>query len=241
VLGFDNAAECDAEILSRALSSNKQRVAGVFADMDYRPTTLEKKGMGADDQRSRLEATIKVAVEESVPIQIRSGPSPPLTSNEDGGSSTCPYASVIVDLGKILLDSIRQYPALKVHLSCWTGKSEHLTALINAFPDNIFVGFDSTVSFAKASALHECVFDVPLTKVLIETGNPRTIPSVATKALGREAFAHSGLVPFIADAISTQKKTKLLTAEKIARISSENCIKLYSPTFGSEEEETFGA
>ena len=227
VLGFESAADCDAGALSRAISSNKGRVVGVYADLDY------PKGMSADDQRSRLEATIKVAAEESIPIQIRI---PPLPSNEDCESTgTSPYADAIVDLGKILLDAIRQYPTLKVHLSCWTGRSEHLTALLNAFPDNVVVGFDGTVTFAKATALHECVFDVPLTKILLETGSPRTIPSVATKAQGREAFAHSGLVPFIADAIATQKKTDAITAESVARIASENYIKLYSPTFISDE------
>ena len=128
VLGFDNAAECDGEALSKAISSNKRRVVGAYADLDYRPATLEKKGMNADDQRIRLEATIKVAAEESVPIQVRTSPSPS-TSNGDGDSSTSPYASVIVDLGKILLNAIGQYPTLKVHLSCWTGQSEHLAAL----------------------------------------------------------------------------------------------------------------
>ena len=234
VLGFDNAAECDADTLSKAISSNKKRVVGVYADLDYRPATLKKKGMNTDDQRSRLEETIKVAAEESVPIQIRTGPSPPSTSNGDDDSSTSPYANVIVDLGKILLNTIGQYPALKVHLSCWTGQSEHLTALLNAFPDNIFVGFDSSVTFAKASALHECVFDAPLDKMLVETGAPRIIPSIATKSLGREAFAHSGLVPFIADAIATQKKTETITAESVARASSDNFIKLYSPVFVDE-------
>ena len=234
VLGFDNAAECDGEALSNAISSNKRRVVGVYADLDYRPTTLEKKGMNADDQRSRLEATIKVAAEASKPIQIRTGPSPPSTSNGDDDSSTSPYASVIVDLGKILLNAIGQYPTLKVHLSCWTGQSEHLTALLSAFPDNIFVGFDGSVTFAKATALHECVFDAPLDKMLIETGTSRTIPSVATKALGREAFAHSGLIPFIADAIAVQKKTETITAEKVARMASENFVNIYSPTLIDE-------
>mmetsp|Transcript_17836 Transcript_17836/g.51060 ORF Transcript_17836/g.51060 Transcript_17836/m.51060 type:complete len:488 (+) Transcript_17836:51-1514(+) len=234
VLGSQNAAECDAGALSRAISSNKRRVVGVYADLDYRPTNLERKGMSADDQRSRLEATIRVAAEESMPIQIRTGPSPPSTSIEGGESSTSPYASAIVDLGKILLDNIRQYPTLKVHLSCWTGRSEHLTALLSAFPDNILVGFDATVTFAKATALHECVFDAPLAKILLETGSPRTIPSAVTKAQGREAFAHSGLVPFIADAIAAQKKTDTITAEKVARIASETFRKLYSPTFSDE-------
>lgn len=235
VLGFDHAVDCDAEALSKAISSNKRRVAGAYADLDYRPATLEKKAMGADDQRSRLEATIKVAAEESVPIQIRTSPSPPTTSNENDANSTSPYASVIVDLGKILLNAIGQYPTLKVHLSCWTGQSEHLAALLSAFPDNIFVGFDGSVTFAKATAFHECVFDAPLDKMLIETGTPRIIPSVATKALGREAFAHSGLIPFIADAIAVQKKMETLTAEKIARKTSENFANVYSPALNDEQ------
>ena len=132
------------------------------------------------------------------------------------------------------MNAIGQYPTLKVHLSCWTGQSEHLTALLSAFPDNILVGFDGSVTFTKATALHECVFDAPLDKMLIETGTCRTIPSVVTKALGREAFAHSGLIPFIADAIAVRKKTETITAEKVARMASENFVNIYSPVLVDE-------
>ena len=58
---------------------------------------------------------------------------------------------------------------------------------------------DSTVTFSKATQLHECAFDVPLSRVLLETGAPATIPSIVTKTVdSKQVFGHSGYIPFIA-------------------------------------------
>mmetsp|Transcript_30800 Transcript_30800/g.67614 ORF Transcript_30800/g.67614 Transcript_30800/m.67614 type:complete len:477 (+) Transcript_30800:153-1583(+) len=234
VLGFDNAAEFDAEALCNAISSNSDRVVGVFADLDYSPKVADRKGMSIDDQLNRLRKTIDVAVaaRNSCPIQIRTAPSPPAASKagnvaEEEVDAESPYSRVIVDLGKILLDYVRLYPFLRVHLSCWSGRPEHLTALLEAFPDNVWIGFDASVTFAKASIMHECAFDLPLSKLLLETGSPGTIPSAVTKAHGREAFGHSGHLPFVAAAIAAKKKTEEFTAENVARAASENTTSLY--------------
>jgi Tat protein secretion system quality control protein TatD with DNase activity len=92
---------------------------------------------------------------------------------------------------------------LKIHLSCWNGKSEHMMVLLKAFPDNLYIGFDSTITFQKATHIHECAFDVPLNKLVLETGSPSIIPSCIANSIDtRYAFCHSGYIPIIANEIA---------------------------------------
>ena len=92
------------------------------------------------------------------------------------------------------------------------------------------IGMHGRVSYTKAESLHECAFDIPLSRLLLETSKSRYVPSVVTKMLGRDAWNHSGLLPFVADAIAMKKTTKsrAVTALEIARASSENCARMYS-------------
>ena len=95
----------------------------------------------------------------------------------------------------------------------------------------MWIGLDASVTFAKASVIHDCAFDLPLSKLVLETGSPETIPSIVTKAQGRDAFGHSGHLPFVAEAVAVKKKTEGLTAENVARAASENTSALYfAPT-----------
>ena len=103
-------------------------------------------------------------------------------------------------------------------------------SLLQSFPNNVWFGFDSTVTFAKASHVHECAFDVPLDSILLETGS-NSIPSVVTKSMGRHAFSSSALVPFIAQAIAEIKKVDATT---VARTATANTLKLY-PKLSSDD------
>jgi Tat protein secretion system quality control protein TatD with DNase activity len=100
---------------------------------------------------------------------------------------------------------------------------------LQKFPHNIWIGMDGSVTFAKVTRAHECAFEVPLSKVLLETGAPTTIPSQISKSKGREAFCHSGLVPYIAESIAEFKSGGALdvSAEEVARAASTNTILLY--------------
>ena len=112
---------------------------------------------------------------------------------------------------------------------------------------------DSTVTFSKATQLHECAFDVPLSRVLLETGAPATIPSIVTKTVdSKQVFGHSGYIPFIAASMAhyaaknsqnsrylamhtrgtaTANNDNGITAEVIARAAAVNTQLLYGISF----------
>lgn len=222
-----NDTEEDAAVacLLEALSEN-DCIVGFFADLDYTPSVTSRPGCDRESQLRRLECTCQAAADANVTIQIHTSPGSSSASNTSSNDNeVTPYAKVMKDLKGVLTNAIAKYPLLKVHLSCWSGGADGMNTLLQDF-DNVWIGFDATVSYAKASNIHECAFDVPLKKVLLETG-ANTIPSVVAKSMGRDAFSHSGLVPFIADALAGMKKNEDITAEVVAQAASENTLKLY--------------
>ena len=115
---------------------------------------------------------------------------------------------------------------MRIHLACWAGKCEHMVKLLGAFPETIWVGFNGSAGFAKATVTHECAFDIPLGKLLLESDAPLVIPTPVASAMGRGAFCHSGLIPFVADAVSGVKKGAA-SAVEVARAAAENTALLY--------------
>lgn len=208
--------------------SNQERVVGVYCDLNYTPATLANLGTCKESQLAALRCTCHAAGRARVPVQIRTLPSVPTTTSTDDLSTdaySAPYTNVIQDLAQVLLETCQIYPHLQIHLACWNGRAEHMMTLLQSFPDNVWMGIDATCTFAKSSRAHECAFEVPLSRLLLETGDPRTIPSSVTKALGRDAFGHSGLIPHVASALAGIKK--ITTAEQVARVASENTLGLY--------------
>lgn len=196
------------------------RVVGFCAKLDYAADCLARTS--ADTQLRRLKATCQAALQEGVPVQIRVG-----TVEDDETQKR-----VMKDLAKVLLDAVPDgdedhqketpSPPLQIHLSCWTGKSETMMKLLAAFPDTLYIGMNPTVGFAKAAIAHECAFDVPLNRLLLETDN--VIPAPVAKSMGRKAFSHSALVTYCAIAVAEPKK---ISPEHVARAASENTIRLY--------------
>lgn len=91
----------------------------------------------------------------------------------------------------------------RVHLSCWNGKAEHLVALGGAFPpDQLVFGFDGRLGFSKAVHLHESAFEVSLNRIVLETGGPGILPPIVARHGGRNAFCHSGHLPFVAEELA---------------------------------------
>jgi hypothetical protein len=58
--------------------------------------------------------------------------------------------------------------------------------------------------------------------------------------MGREAFSHSGLVPFVAEALAAIKGSNdgIVTAEFVARRATENTLKLYPQLLACCERKT---
>ena len=107
----------------------------------------------------------------------------------------------------------------KIHLSSWNGKSEHMMVLLKAFPNNLYIGFDSTITFQKATHIHECAFDLPLNKLVLETCSPSIIPSCIANSIDtRYAFCHSGYIPIIANEIAKY------SSKNISNLNFNNCL-----------------
>jgi len=192
VVGLETEFQCGSEeidsnvtLLTQTIQDNES-ITGLFADLDFTPQTLRDPKQDRDTQIQRLRCTLKAATENRCPVQIRTKPSPQTIPERGDGKEDDPYSEVIREVCKILLEATTLDQNLKVHFSCWSGTSEHMSLLLQTFPDNIWFGFDSTVTFGKATYLHECAFDLPLSKLLLESGSPRTIPSEVAKSWGRK-------------------------------------------------------
>ncbi len=221
----DNHQEAALTSLLDTLAAN-DNIVGFFADLDCATDTLNRAGCDWQSQQQRLVCTCQAAAEANVVIQIRilPGASSSSSSNLDGDVSTGSYTKVVKDLTDILSTNVaKKYPMLKIHVSSWTGTAEDMLSLLQTFPENVWFGLDSTVTFAKACRVQECAFDVPLHRILLETG-ANSIPSIVTKSMGRHAFSSSALIPFIAQAIAEIKKVDAAT---VARAAATNTRKLY--------------
>ena len=202
-------------------------VVGVFSDLDYSTESLSRPGCDSESQLRRLRCTCQAAGEAGVPIQIRTLPSAGHADSTHLDSNT--YSDVMTDLETAIKETTETFPSIKIHLSCWSGTAEHMHKLLNSYPRNVWVGMDGSVTFSKAKHAHECAFDVPLTRLVLETGTPTTIPAPVASTLGREAFCHSGLIPYIAEAVARYRASSSLdsTAETVARCAASNTIELY--------------
>lgn len=226
----DNQKEAAVASLLEAQKQHSDKIVGFFSDLDYSKETLARPGCDKEHQIRRLGSTCQAASEASIPIQIRVLPAGPISraSADEDDTDTAAYRQAIEDLEEILTAVIEKYPLLKIHLSCWSGEADDMTKLLSKFTDNLWLGMDATVTFAKVTRAHECAFDIPLDKLLLETGTPTTIPATIARAKGRDAFNHSGLIPYIAEAIASEKSKTIDTSPReVARDASYNTLHLY--------------
>jgi Tat protein secretion system quality control protein TatD with DNase activity len=220
------------QALMETYQQNTDCVAGFFCDLDYHEEFLKRPGCDRESQLRRLKCTCQAAGETNQTIAIRTSPGAagllvfssehqPEQSLSLAGTQ---YAQVLLDLQTQLSETLDTFPSLNILLSCWSGRADHMTSICNAFPNNnIYIGLDGSVSFSKATHLHECAFDCPMERLVLETST--VIPASVANALGRDAFFHSATVPFLAEAVAHCKK--MVSAPQVARIASQNTLTLY--------------
>lgn len=262
----DSGKETSISSLVVAHENHPSSVVGFFCHLDYSciqvqsttattTTKIDKECKDREDQIRRLFWTCQAATKVGVSIQIRVLPAAPLSRRQAHTMDpTAPnimdptnnnYRHVMADLEALLRQIFLHMPSLKVHLSCWSGDAADMNRLLATWPQNVWIGMDASVTFAKVLRAHECAFDIPLSRLVLETGGPATIPSSISKAQkGRRAAfcCHSGLIPFVAEAIAKLKasrssatlvgtagdtSTGVVTAVTVARSASENTRLLY--------------
>ena len=245
VLGLTSAFNCSdkaqcneaTQAMVETIQSHAEQTIAVGSSLDFRPETVSQSGLDAQSQLHRLAATWRAAGLAKVPWQLHLLPGAASLVDSDSVAGTA-YAKVLLDAQAQLAAAIDAYPDLRVHVVGWSGKATHMMALLQAFPRNICaLGLDGTVTFAKAADLHECAFDIPLDRLVLETST--VIPSQVNQKLGRHAFFHSGCWPFVAQSVAEHKKT--VAVEQVVQAANENALALYpqlaSPTREAQVEQ----
>lgn len=216
----DDEAACAVAVAALLESANQttNKIVGFYSDLDYTSTT--KAGCHVDCQLRRLRCTCQAAGEAGLSLQI--------LLRTDANDNT------ISDLEPILQETTASYPALQV-LLIWSqspsSTSENMLALLQN-NTNIWIGMDASVGFAKAKHLHESAFDVPLSKLVLLSGQPSTTPPQIGQR--RDVFCHSGHIPHVAQAVAECKRGGV-TAESVARQAAANTLLLY-PGLGAVVE-----
>ena len=196
-------------------------VVGLFVQLDFRKKSKES-------QIQRLQTMCVAANLHNVPLQIsivgKSAASKASKNEYD------PYIDAVRAFARCAIG----YSNLSIHLSNWSGSSDTMKKLLDALP-GLMIGMNGRVSFTKSVLLHACAYDLPLERLLLESGAPSCLPSGVAKLLGKNGINHSGLIPFVAQAIALQKTTKSrkITAIDVARVSSNNSLRVYSRLFPS--------
>jgi Tat protein secretion system quality control protein TatD with DNase activity len=225
VAGFDlqtwhEMATVDEDALTQALleSCANPRVVGLFCRLDYTGALESSR----ETQLQMVKVTKAAASQANVPLQIQVSPG---CSGKD--TSEDPYQMVMEDLNVILEEASKSHPDLKVHLSCWNGTEEDMVQLLQQYKSNLWIGLDATATFSKAAykQAHDCAYEVPLNRILIETGT--VIPSSIAKHYTKEAFVQAGWMPFIAASVALRKGKLTPTAAEVAKRASENMLELY--------------
>ena len=206
------------------VKAHAEQILAIGATMDYSQDKLGEAGMDVPSQIFRLEVAWHAAGRLQVPLQLHLLPgAASLDQGRDSVAGT-DYARVLLDAQSQMTTAVAVFPDLAIHVVGWCGKAAHMNALLQAFPRNIqAVGLDGTVTFAKATDLHECAFDIPLDKLVIETAS--VIPSQVNHRLGRTAFFHSGWWPFVAQSVADHKKS--VSVHQVVQAANENARRLY--------------
>jgi len=222
----------DQETATQCLVSTIQEnheVIATFVWLDYTSEKLGQPGMDACSQVGRLHCCWEAAGRAQVPLQVQVSPGASTLDPEVNSVAGTDYAKVLLELQSNLTTAVTKYPKLQIHLVGWSGRSQHMMALLQAFPNNLAaIGLDGAVTFAKATHLHECAFEVSLDRLVLETSN--VIPSNVAIAMGRAAFSQSGWWPFVAESIIKHKK--VVSMDQVVSAVYENTRKLY-PQVGS--------
>jgi hypothetical protein len=222
--GVDDEMESTINLLIETLDGNKDVIVGYWTVLDYTVSVCDRRGYDVESQKRRLVATCTAAGRVGVTVQLQVLPGASSLDDTQQVART-EYAQALLSLHTILLELTTEFPDIQIVLADWYGLAPHMLSLLAAFPKNVIIGFDATLSFAKATYLHECAFEVPLDKFVLMTST--TIPATVANAFGRDAFFHSGLWPFVAVAMAHYKKTTTSSIEDIVQASYDKTIELY--------------
>eukprot|EP00980_Cylindrotheca_fusiformis_P024913 scaffold12720_cov152-Cylindrotheca_fusiformis.AAC.2 len=244
--------EAAQQCLIQNAQEHSEHVVGFFASLDYTTSAASAREEQLERFKCCLQAAVSTQL--PLQVQLSPGV-PPDNNNKNDNNDTeqsvagTDYAQVLLDFQATVLpfvtttttttdeaaesDSAPSSSILKLHLVGWHGRSDHTMSLLSLFsPTNnntinasLYIGLDPSVTFSKATQLHELAFEIPLDRLLL--GTSHIIPSDIAKSLGRSAAPHAAWWPFVARAVAEQKKNTSTTLEEVVKAVEENTLTLY--------------
>mmetsp|Transcript_10638 Transcript_10638/g.16288 ORF Transcript_10638/g.16288 Transcript_10638/m.16288 type:complete len:469 (-) Transcript_10638:8-1414(-) len=234
VVGLATEILCNTEesmvdaqhILLDTISSNDQDIIGFFNHLDYGSSPIDEDVR--EEQINKLKCCLQAASDANLPLQVQLSPGVPhdLAQTELSVPGTN-YAKVLLDLQATLSAGFQH---VQVHLIGWQGRADHMISLLKVFP-NLFIGLNASATFSKATNLHEVIFEVPLSRLLLETSE--AIPTHVSKSFGRQASPHCAWWPFVAQAVTDHKK--VVSIRELTETVTTNILNLY-PKMGMQSE-----
>ncbi len=116
----------------------------------------------------------------------------------------------------------REWP---VHVHCFTSSRSLAESLLADFP-NLCIGFTGILTFKNAGEVRETARIVPLDRLLVETDGPWLAPEPH-----RGKPAHPGHIPLV---LARLAELKGVTAAEMARVTTENAVRLYGFPVGAK-------
>jgi Tat protein secretion system quality control protein TatD with DNase activity len=213
--------ETAKQLLLDTVAEHSDAIAGLWTELDYTNPKLDR-----ELQLQQLECCLQAAADAQVPLQVQLLPGiPQLLASLDESVAGTDYAQVLLDFQATLMKFSDN--DIQIHVVGWHGRSDHMMSLLKHFSGpktiTLYIGLNPSVTFSKATYLHEVAFEVPLHRLLLETCD--VIPSDITKSLGRLAAPHAAWWPFVAQAIADHKKT--VTLAEVTKAVADNTLELY--------------
>ncbi|KAI5933748.1 putative deoxyribonuclease TATDN2 [Manis javanica] len=105
---------------------------------------------------------------------------------------------------KDVLYFLKKYvpPDYKIHWLCFIGTYATIEPFLTYFP-NLFVGFTGVLTYISAGDIREALREIPLERILVESGAPYFLPHGVSKILFRRS--HPGLALYTVQEIARVK------------------------------------
>lgn len=160
-----------------------------------------KKGCDHELQQKVFRKQIGLALSRKLPLVIHSRDSTPDT----------------ISIMREMLPE--DYP---IHRHCFTGDWREAQEWLQAFP-NLYLGLTPLVTFKSVSdqPITEAARNIPLDRLLLETGSPHFLPS---KEARRLKYSHPGMVIHVATCLS---RLRNVAVEEILAVTRENVRRIY--------------
>ena len=113
---------------------------------------------------------------------------------------------------------VQDFPDLPIYFHCWGYDVASLSRVLEGF-SSVFVWFCGNVTYKKATELRDCLIEIPLEHLLLETDAPYLAPQCV-----RGSINHPALVSHLYEFVAEGRKISL---KSLSQHMYDNFIRLY--------------